>query len=107
MSDENITFVTPDYSLNPKLSYFGNNIRVEFDGSCLKQAKITYNLRKIDNCIVYEVNQTYDISSYPTLEIVYLVQLVWLKTVMLININILGMLLDLIEKGFFSRQWSW
>ena len=68
MSDENITFVTPDYSLNPKLSYFGNNIRVEFDGSCLKQAKITYNLRKIDNCIVYEVNQTYDISSYPTLE---------------------------------------
>ena len=37
LSDENITApTTSDYSLNPQLSYFGTNTRVEFKGSCLK-----------------------------------------------------------------------
>ena len=37
LSDENITApTTSDYSLNPQLSYFGTNTRVEFKRSCLK-----------------------------------------------------------------------
>ena len=43
---------TSDYSLNPQLSYFGTEIRVEFKGSCLKQDKITYDHRKIVNIYI-------------------------------------------------------
>ena len=42
LSDENITPpTTSNYSLNPDLSYFGTKTRVKFDGSCLKQDKLT------------------------------------------------------------------
>ena len=42
LSDENITPpTTSNYSLNPELSYFGTKTRVKFDGSCLKQDKLT------------------------------------------------------------------
>ena len=43
---------TSDYSLNPQLSYFGTEVRVEFKGSCLKQDKITYDHRKIVNIYI-------------------------------------------------------
>ena len=70
LSDENITpHVTPDYSLTPQLSYFGTKTRVKFNGSCLKQDKITYNHGAIVNIyIVYEINKNFNISNYPTLE---------------------------------------
>ena len=56
LPDENITPpATTDYSLNPKLSYFGTKKRVEFNGRCLKQDKITYNHRTIVN--IYTVYQ--------------------------------------------------
>ena len=59
-----------DNSLAPALSYFGNKTRVKFDGSCLKQDKITFIHGKIVNiCIAYEINlwdRGYD--DYPTLE---------------------------------------
>ena len=43
-SDKNITaLTTSDYKFNPELSYFGTKTRVEFNGICLKQYKITYN----------------------------------------------------------------
>ena len=43
--------------------------RVGFNGSCLKQDKVTYNHRKIVNIyIVCEISQNYSISSYPALE---------------------------------------
>ena len=69
--DENITApTTSDYSLNPQLSYYGTNTRVEFKGSCLKQDKITYNHRKVvNNYIVYEIsNSNNNNSNYPTLQ---------------------------------------
>ena len=60
---------TSDYSLNPKLSYFGTKTRVEFNGSCLKQGKVTYNHGIIVNIyIAYEISKNFNISSYPTLE---------------------------------------
>ena len=48
---------TSDSSL--ALNYVGNRIRVKFDGSCLKQDKITCNHGKIVNIyIVYELSST-------------------------------------------------
>ena len=71
MSDESVSPPTiSDNSLTPALSYFGSKIRVKFDGSCLKQDKITLAHEKTVNiCIVYEINMRdggYD--DYPTLE---------------------------------------
>ena len=46
---------TTDYSLTPKLSYFGTKTRAGFRGSCLKQDKTKYNHGKIVNIyIVYK-----------------------------------------------------
>ena len=48
---------------------YGNKIRVEFNVSCLKQDKITYNHGTIVNIyIVYEISKNCNISSYPTFE---------------------------------------
>ena len=70
MCDENITApTTSDYKLNPELSYFGTKTRVEFNGSSLKQDKITYDHGKVVNIyIVYEISRNINISDYPTLE---------------------------------------
>ena len=40
--------------ITPELSYYGTKIRVEFDGSCLNQDKITYNHGKTVNIYIYE-----------------------------------------------------
>ena len=70
MSDKRINYNTAsNYSVTPELSYYGTKTRVEFDGSCLKQDKVTYNHGTIVNIyIVYEISKNYNISSYPTLE---------------------------------------
>ena len=55
-------------SITPELSYFGNKISIKFNGSCLKEDKITYTHGKIVNLyIVYEISRKYNIGSYPTL----------------------------------------
>ena len=47
----------------------GTKTKVEFNGNCLKQDKVTYNHGKIVNIyIVYEISQNYSISSCRTLE---------------------------------------
>ena len=70
LSDENITTPTTRYySLNPQLSYFGSKTREEFNGSWLKQDKITYDNGKVVNIyIVYEISGNLNVSSYSTLE---------------------------------------
>ena len=57
MSDESINSpVAFDDSLATSLNYFGAKIRVKFDGSSLKQDKITFNHRNIVNIyIAYEI----------------------------------------------------
>ena len=56
-------------SLLHKLGYYGIITRVTFDGSCLKQDKITYTHGKIVNIyIVYERNKNFLISNYLILE---------------------------------------
>ena len=71
MSDERLDSITASsYKVTPELSFYGTKTRVEFNGSCLKQDKVTHNHGKIVNIyIVYEINKNYNISSYPTLAI--------------------------------------
>ena len=58
-----------NYSVTPFLDYNGTKTRVEFNGSCLKQDKISYTHEKIVNIyIVYEISKSINISDYPTLE---------------------------------------
>ena len=69
MSDErlnsNTVFI---YRITPELSYYGTKLRVEFNASCLKQDKVTYNHGKIVNMyIIYEISKKYSISTYPKL----------------------------------------
>ena len=68
--DERLDSITAsNYKITPELSFYGTKTRVEFNGSCLKQDKVTYNHKKIVNIyIVYEISKNYSISSYPTLE---------------------------------------
>ena len=70
LSDERLNSITASsYSITPELSFYGTKTRVEFNGSCLKQDKATYNHGTIVNIyIVYEISKYYNISSYPALE---------------------------------------
>ena len=71
MSDERLNSKTgSNYKITPELSSkISTKIRVEFNGSCLKQDKVTYNHGEIVNIyIVYEISKNDSISTYPTLE---------------------------------------
>ena len=70
LSDEKINSIkTPNHSITPNLDYYGTKTRVEFNGSCLKQDKVTFNHGKVVNIyIVYEISKSINISDYPTLE---------------------------------------
>ena len=72
LSNEIITALSaPNNFLNPSLEYLNIELKLRFNGSCLKQNAITYNHGKSVNIyIVYEINKTgYTTSSDPTLEI--------------------------------------
>ena len=50
-------------------NYYGTKTRVEFNGNCLKQDKVTYNHgTMVNRYIVCEISKNYNIRSYPTLE---------------------------------------
>ena len=64
-----ILLLPSNYIITPLLDYLGAKIRVKFNGSCLKQNKITYTHSKTVNIyIVYEIRKNFNISSYPTLD---------------------------------------
>ena len=69
LSDERLDSVTAsNYEITPELSFYGTKTKVEFNGSCLEQDKVTYNHGKILSIYnVYEISQNYSISSYPLL----------------------------------------
>ena len=55
--------------LNLSVGYVSTKARVNFNGNCLKQDKISFDLGKIVNIyIVYERERSVDISRYPTLQ---------------------------------------
>ena len=92
-------------SLTPLIDYLGNKTRLKFNGSCLKQPKMQYTHGAIVNIyIVYELGASGSNDNDPTLKIVYLVQLISLKTQILISITIQVMELDLIEDQVFQFQ---
>ena len=70
MSDERINSIkTNNHNISPNLDYYGTKTRVEFNGSCLKQDKVTFNHGKAVNIsIVYEIRKSINIRNYPTLE---------------------------------------
>ena len=106
-SGETITpYVTSDNSFTPLIDHYDSKIRVKFSGSCLKQSnKLTYSYgAKVNIYIVYEPGASGSNDSDPTLKIVYLVRLLWLKTQILKNMDILAMELDLIEDQPFHFQ---
>ena len=52
LSDERIDSITAsNSSITPELSYYGSKIRGKFNGSCLKQHKITSTLGKTVNTL--------------------------------------------------------
>ena len=70
ISNESIKPPTTSHnSLNPRLSYYGTKIRVQFTGSCLKQPKFTFTHKKVVNVsIVYELGESSSHISDPTLK---------------------------------------
>ena len=47
---------TSDNSLNPRLSYYGTKVRIQFTKSCLKQSNHIFTHKKVVNIyIVYEL----------------------------------------------------
>ena len=60
---------TPSHSITPNPDCYCTKTRAEFNGSCLKQDKVTFNHGKVVNiCIVYEISKNMNISNYPTLQ---------------------------------------
>ena len=70
LSDESIKPPkTSDNSPTQELSYVDYRIRVKFDGTCLKQPKITYTYKKVVNTyIVYELGASSSHIDDPTLK---------------------------------------
>ena len=70
LSAENIKpFLTSDNSLTPLIDYYNYNIRVKFNGSILRQPKLTYAHRKSVNIyIVYELGASSSDNNDPTLK---------------------------------------
>ena len=70
LSDENIKpFPTSDNSLTPSIDYYSYKIRVKFNGSILRQPKVSYTHGKIVNIyIVFELAESSSHSDDPTLK---------------------------------------
>ena len=70
LSDESIKpITTSDSSLAPLISYHGYKIRLKFNGSILRQPKVTYTHKKAVNIyIVYELAGSSSHSDDPTLK---------------------------------------
>ena len=62
LSDERLDSITAsNYKITPELSFYGAKTRVEFNGSCLKQEKVTYNHGTIVN--IYIVSELIEITA--------------------------------------------
>ena len=76
LSNESIKpSTTSNNSLNPRLSYYGTKVRVQFTKSCLKQPNHFLNIKKIVNIyIVYELAASSSHTRDPTIKSVHLEQ---------------------------------
>ena len=69
LSDEGIKPATSDNSLSLLIDYLGNKIRLKFNGSCLKQTKMTYTYRKTLNIyLAYDRGASSSFNDDPTIK---------------------------------------
>ena len=71
LSDETTTpYATSNNSLTPLIDYYGSNVRLKFNGNCLKQSsELTYDYgRKVNIYIVSELGASSSNDSDPTLK---------------------------------------
>ena len=70
LSNERMNSITTsNCSITPNLDYYGTKTRVKFNGSCLKQNKVTFNHRKVVNIyLFYEVGASGFNDNDPTLK---------------------------------------
>ena len=67
ISDESIKPLPTSNNFLNSLLECSNKLKLKFNGSCLRQDKITFDHgRKINIYIVYEIGKTFNIGSYPT-----------------------------------------
>ena len=68
LSDESIKSpATSDKSLSPLIDYLGDKIRLKFNGSCLKQPKLTHtNGKTVNIYVVYELTGSSSNENDPT-----------------------------------------
>ena len=68
LSNERLEVVTTsNNTLTPAINYYEEKVRLNFNGSVLKQ-KTTYNHKNVVNLyIVYEITSFHDIDNYPIL----------------------------------------
>ena len=60
---------TSDNNLNPRLSYYGTKIRVQFTRSCLRKPNFTFTHKKVVNIyIVYELGASSSHINDPTIK---------------------------------------
>ena len=60
---------TSDNSLNPRLSYYGTKIRVQFTRSCLRKPNFRFTHKKVVNIyIVYELGASSSHINHPTIK---------------------------------------
>ena len=104
LSDEKFNSnIASNYKIMQELSFYGTKTRIKFNGSCLRQDKVTYNHGKIVNIyILYEITKSYNLSNtYPALENCLFGAVSLTKNADINQKNILDMVLDLIQKGSF------
>ena len=95
---------TSNYSLNPKLTYYGTKTRIQFIRSCLKQRNFTFTHKKVvDVYIVYELRASSSHINDPALKNCLFGAVTLTKNADIKNIDILVMALGL--RKFFISRW--
>ena len=106
LSSESIKpLTTSDDSLTPELNYYGNKVRVNFTGSCLKQPIILYTRSNIVNIyIVYELGASSSHNNDPTLKNCLFGAVILTKSVNIDKYTYSGYGIGLLEDQVFHFQ---
>ena len=110
MSDESVKSpTTSNNSLVPLIDYYGYKIRVKFNGSILRQPKVSYTHEKAVNIyIVYELAGSNSHSDDPTLKNCLFGAVTLTKNADIDKYGYSGYGTGFDRKQFFiSRRWIW
>ena len=91
--------------LNTSLNYVGTKAREKFNGDCFKQEKNSFDHGKVVNIyIVYKIDRSVNISSYPTLENCLFSAVKLSKHVDIDQYKYSGYGIEFDRKGFFFNR---